>query len=403
MSSPSLTGSSPNNPTKYLGPSVGLNIVVTRKRAPTGADIKQPETGKYYSFGTIWLVGKDPTTGVFGDMWYLSKIEANVAYWVQSGTDFTLATDGTDIKFTNVGNDWLLDFNKHNIVIGSNLDFDVNSDNNTALGYQSLSKMTSGSYNCAVGYFSGNRLTSGNNNTLIGPFAGERITTGFSNCAVGNFALAELTTGSYHTVIGDLAGAQLTGGSRNIILGRTAGNAYTSTESHNILLGSLGVVGDNNLIRIGNEGSGAGQQNECYIAGVATTVVADARQLLMTVESDTGRIGHTNGYVKTIFVDGFATAYHATSVSSYNVLVDDCVVGITDTTINRTMNMPTTGMRGGQRWTFKDQSGNAGAAAGNNIIISGNGANIDGALNYRIDTNFGSVSLYWSGSAFFTF
>ena len=67
MSSPSLTGFSPNNPTRYLGPNIALTAIVTRNRAPTGADIKQPNTGKYYSFGTLWLIGKDPTSGTWGD------------------------------------------------------------------------------------------------------------------------------------------------------------------------------------------------------------------------------------------------------------------------------------------------------------------------------------------------
>lgn len=79
----SFTGLSPNNPRDYLGASVALVTAVTRNRAPTGADFRQPETGKLYPFSTIWVVGKDPTTGVQGDLWCLSKIVANVAYWVQ--------------------------------------------------------------------------------------------------------------------------------------------------------------------------------------------------------------------------------------------------------------------------------------------------------------------------------
>ena len=86
MSSPSLTGYSPNNPRRYLGPNVAVPIIVVRNREPTGADIKQPNTGKYYSFGTFWLVGETtpdtpPTTGTRGDLWYLGYIEANVAVW----------------------------------------------------------------------------------------------------------------------------------------------------------------------------------------------------------------------------------------------------------------------------------------------------------------------------------
>ncbi len=82
---PNHTGLSPHSPNKYLGPNVYLATVVTRTRAPTGADYRQPETGKLYPFNTFWLVGKDPTTGVEGDMWYLSKIEANVGYWIKLG------------------------------------------------------------------------------------------------------------------------------------------------------------------------------------------------------------------------------------------------------------------------------------------------------------------------------
>ncbi len=78
----SFTGLSPNNPRVYVGPQVAINTVVTRNRAPTGADYRQPETGKLYPFNTFWLVGKDPTTGIQGDLWYLSKIVANVAFWV---------------------------------------------------------------------------------------------------------------------------------------------------------------------------------------------------------------------------------------------------------------------------------------------------------------------------------
>ncbi len=79
----SFTGLSPNNPRDYVGPNVALNTVVTRNRAPTGADYRQPETGKLYPFNTFWLVGKNPTSGTQGDLWYLSKIAANVAYWVK--------------------------------------------------------------------------------------------------------------------------------------------------------------------------------------------------------------------------------------------------------------------------------------------------------------------------------
>jgi hypothetical protein len=82
----SLTGLSPNNPLVYVGASVALATVVTRNREPTGADYRQPETGKLYPFNTFWLVGKNPTTGIQGELWYLSKIASNIAYWLKIPT-----------------------------------------------------------------------------------------------------------------------------------------------------------------------------------------------------------------------------------------------------------------------------------------------------------------------------
>jgi hypothetical protein len=99
MSSPSLTGYSPQNPRRYLGPNVGITTIVVRNRIPTGADIKQPNTGKYYPFGTQWLVGETspgvaPVSGAQGDIWYLAYIANNIANWVK------IATSAVTLGFT---------------------------------------------------------------------------------------------------------------------------------------------------------------------------------------------------------------------------------------------------------------------------------------------------------------
>ncbi len=88
----SSAGLSPKDPNKYLGPNVYLSSIVARNREPTGADYRQPETGKNYPLGSYWLISKDPVSGTQGDLWYLSKIVANVAYWleVSSGGSGTL-------------------------------------------------------------------------------------------------------------------------------------------------------------------------------------------------------------------------------------------------------------------------------------------------------------------------
>jgi hypothetical protein len=95
---------------------------------------------------------------------------------------------------------------------------------------------------------------------------------------------------------------------------------------------------------------------------------------------------------------GLIKNYRATAIST-NVLITDCIIGITSDAAARTMTMPNAGMIAGQEWTFKDE---AGAASSHNITISGNGVNIDGAANLVITTNYGSVTIYWNGSQFFS-
>lgn len=81
-----MSGFNPRNPTKYQGTDQFLIPFVTRDRGPTGADYRQPETGRLYVLGSIWQVGKNPVNGIEGDLWMLSKIVANVAYWIKLST-----------------------------------------------------------------------------------------------------------------------------------------------------------------------------------------------------------------------------------------------------------------------------------------------------------------------------
>lgn len=80
------SGVSPKDPNNYIGARDGLVPAVTRNRRPTTADYRQPETGKNYPITCIWQVGKNPTTGQMGELWFLSKIVANQATWVNLGS-----------------------------------------------------------------------------------------------------------------------------------------------------------------------------------------------------------------------------------------------------------------------------------------------------------------------------
>jgi len=105
--------------------------------------------------------------------------------------------------------------------------------------------------------------------TYLGINSGVGVTTASNNTGIGQASLVGVTSGSYNTALGTSAGSNLT------------------TESSNILIDHPGVFGDNNTIRIGQFGSGNGQQNKCYIAGiaginvgsVATVVTENSNQL----------------------------------------------------------------------------------------------------------------------------
>ncbi len=195
------------------------------------------------------------------------------------------------------------------------------------IGYQALKNQNNAFWNVAIGYQAGLGLTVGSYSTLIGTNAGYQLTSSLYSTAVGYFALSSETTGLYNTACGynSLAYANLssrnscygmqsglsittgvnntaigafaygnpgspTTGSYNIFIGQSAGYNNSTTDSSNIIIGeALGTSGDNNTIRIGNNGSGNGQQNRCFIAGIdavnvgsVATVVTEASNQLGT-------------------------------------------------------------------------------------------------------------------------
>jgi hypothetical protein len=133
-------------------------------------------------------------------------------------------------------------------------------DNNTAIGNEALYSNTNGSENTTVGSGVLFENTSGSENTAIGTAALSNNTNGSENTANGVQTLFENMTGSGNTANGYAALYNLTNGSQNIALGFTAGAALLMGSS-NIDIGSVGVKGDNNVIRLGST------QTATYLAG----------------------------------------------------------------------------------------------------------------------------------------
>jgi len=95
--------------------------------------------------------------------------------------------------------------------------------------------------------------TLGTNNVFIGSETGPLTLTtanAVNNTAIGYEALHEITTGARNTTVGTQT-LPVTTGTNNIAIGNLAGSALVLAESNNIMIGSIGVVGDNQTIRLG--------------------------------------------------------------------------------------------------------------------------------------------------------
>jgi len=170
---------------------------------------------------------------------------------------------------------------------------------------------TEGLYSLGANRFMHNR---GTLNTFLGQSAGSlslTVATATNNVGIGANSLTSIATSSYSTAIGfnsltlatggvgnttlgSGSGSALLTGSGNTIIAKDAGSAYVGAESNNIIIGNAGVVAESNKIRLGTYGTGAGQQDTAYIAGIvhaSNGLVADLGDIVATAGNITATLG----------------------------------------------------------------------------------------------------------------
>lgn len=151
---------------------------------------------------------------------------------------------------------------------------------------------TLGTNNLFIGSSAGNftfNQGSATGNTALGATNLSLLTTGANNTALGNQAGLNIEDGSQNTLVGVMAGDGISSGANNIMVGYAAGTALTTSESSNILIGNTGTIGDNNTIRIGTQGSGTGQQNKAFMAGIIGVTVGSPSAVV--IDTATGQLG----------------------------------------------------------------------------------------------------------------
>lgn len=125
------------------------------------------------------------------------------------------------------------------------------SQNNQAIGYNSLQNILSSGYdNFVFGSNTANGITSGNNNTIVG-------NAGFGSCpavagttSIGSNNGVLLTTGSNNTFLGNNSGSTLTTGSNNTFVGYLA-NTNLGSWSTSTAIGSGATITGNNQVVLG--------------------------------------------------------------------------------------------------------------------------------------------------------
>jgi hypothetical protein len=108
----------------------------------------------------------------------------------------------------------------------------------------------------------------------------------------------------------------------------------------------------------------------------------------------------STGSVTISRVDGFQTVVTANAGSTYSLLTTDQYFGTTrPSTGALTVTLPLgSTLTAGRQYVIKDESGNAGAA-GRNITIARSGSDlIDGATSRVINSNYGSLTVMWTGT-----
>lgn len=254
--------------------------------------------------------------------------------------NWNISTSNSTIKFVGSGSTLTQDFGKTNLVLGNSLASLTTGVDNVGLGNGVLAKVTSGqlnfaggtsalanlidgfrnvaigvsasgnpasiqdcvaigwnagisctgSQNCFIGSQAWTASSTGAQNAVVGFQAGVSATSADSNAGIGYAVLNAMTTGDNNTACGWESLFSITTGSNNTALGRNSGASLTTSDSSNVCIANAGTSGDNNTIRIGTQGSGAGQQNQTFIAGIygVTTTASPAIPVLV---SSTGQLG----------------------------------------------------------------------------------------------------------------
>ena len=202
--------------------------------------------------GTTNIAGSVTATSFVGDGSGLTGITGNFVDLTTAQTIAGSKTFSSDISVNGVKIGRGIGDHSENTVVGSGALGTGTGQRNTALGRLALGSYSGSSFdnNTAVGYNNSSSVSTGQQNTSIGAEAMLHLTTGSANTAIGAQSLIN-TTGSNNTSLGYAAGQIITSGNNNTFLGKSS-NGSSATLSNSSAIGYEATVAASNTIQLGN-------------------------------------------------------------------------------------------------------------------------------------------------------
>jgi len=237
--------------------------------------------------------------------WILSASDTNVQAALETIDDWGKAVNTNSVALpttTSTVGQVTINSNRFMHAYGTNNTFigegsgnftTTGTGNNACIGSGSLTSLTSGTDNLGIGSITLGNCTSSTFNVAVGGSSCANISTGAGgNIGIGYTACNAVTTGTNNTAIGmqSLVGGYPLTGSYNIAIGYQAGGGIDAANSSNIAIGNAGAS-ESNKIRIGTQGTGNGQQDSCFIAGIHGVTPSGATQTVI-IDSN-GELGST--------------------------------------------------------------------------------------------------------------
>ena len=229
----------------------------------TGLLVFNTTTSTFWFYnGTQWIEITFPVAEIRdadGDTWVTvenTPDEDIIRFGAQSATD-QMRFDGKTLHWQN-----------SSIYIGEQSGAAGSGANNTYLGYQTGTSVTTGVANTLVGSLAGTALTSADNNVIMGSYAAENLSAGKENVIFGSQAgrnatntdenvfigfksAFNVTTAKFNTFLGFNTGFNVTTGQANTYLGHGAG-MRNATGQYNVAIGHYAN---------GESGSSIGKEN----------------------------------------------------------------------------------------------------------------------------------------------